>query len=147
MTDPNKRYNIKNAPIHPADAQACDQIDAALFTGDPSERKEKLDFYLWLIARWSRRLAQLANLISPDVSLYKIRRKSTGLLSLGFSQWDGKGRSYHSLPGARSAARGCSYLTPRPGGKGDTDVCGIPAGDLEIIEFEMVQKAVHSVER
>jgi hypothetical protein len=75
-------------------------------------------------------------------TLYKVRRKSTGLFykpEYRNPVWEVGGRSYKTLAAARSAA----------GGARDRNNTGgfsvIQAGDLEIVEFQVVAVQTHNV--
>ncbi len=76
-------------------------------------------------------------------TLFKVRRISTGLFfkpEYRNPKWEAGGRAYKTLPAARTAAASASERDPTYGGSRP-----IPANDLEIVEFEVVQRAVHSI--
>lgn len=42
--------------LHPEVAEALEQIDAALFSGDPAETPEMLQIFCFYVERWKRKL-------------------------------------------------------------------------------------------
>lgn len=45
--------------IHPDTERAFNHIDAAMFTGDPGETREKFEFFKKMIDRWKRKMDEV----------------------------------------------------------------------------------------
>lgn len=75
-------------------------------------------------------------------SLYKVRRKSTGLYfkpEYRNPKWEQGGRSYTTLNAARSAARSARERDNLGG------TVSIPGHDLEVVEFHVVEAQTHQL--
>lgn len=45
--------------LHPRTWEAFDHVDAAMFTGDPGETREKFEYMKRMIERWKRRIDEV----------------------------------------------------------------------------------------
>ena len=48
--------HLWKTPVHPDTAEALEHVDAAMFTGDPAESREKYEFLKKYVDRWQREM-------------------------------------------------------------------------------------------